>query len=274
VPYSPVTGPRLLARDAPARRALIGAIEAFVQDAGWSSAHVNFHREDEAAAFDATWIPRVDVQYHWENRDGWRTFDDFLAAMDHKHRKNIRQERARLERHGVVFRVLHGDAASDDDLAAMHGFYLQTFHEYGNTPALTLDFFRHLARTMPGAFVLMLADLHGETIAGALCLRSRDTLYGRYWGASARIPGLHFETCYYQGIAYCLREGLARFEPGAQGEHKLARGFLPAFVHSRHWIAEPDFARAIRAWCAEEATAVRRYAATLVSHSPFRKEEA
>jgi predicted N-acyltransferase len=190
--------------------------------------------------------------------------------MDHKHRKNIRQERTKVVRAGVRMRVVHGDEASDEDLAAMHGFYLQTFHEYGNTPALTLDFVRHLARTMPRSLVLMLAELEGETIAGALCLRGGDTLYGRYWGATRLVPGLHFETCYYQGIDYCLREGLQRFEPGAQGEHKLARGFLPTLVHSRHWIAEQDFADAIRHWCAEESVSVRRYFATLQSHSPFR----
>jgi predicted N-acyltransferase len=270
VPYTPVTGPRLLARDAAARAALVAAIVEFTREAGWSSAHVNFHRDEDAAAFGDAWIPRVDVQYHWHNVGGWRTFDDYLAAMDHKHRKNIRQERAKLARHGVDFRVVHGDAASDADLAAMHGFYLQTFQEYGNTPALTLEFLQHLARTMPRALVLVLAERDGETIAGALCLRGGDTLFGRYWGANTLLPGLHFETCYYQGIDYCLREGLAHFEPGAQGEHKLARGFLPTLVHSRHWIADPDFAEAIRPWCAEEAASVRSYQAALVAHSPFR----
>ena len=164
------------------------------------------------------------------------------------------------------------DAEIDADLRAMHGFYLQTFHEYGNTPALTLDFVRHLARTMPRGLVLFLADHEGETIAGALCLRGGDTLYGRYWGATSLVPGLHFETCYYQGIEYCLREGLQRFEPGAQGEHKLARGFLPTAVHSRHWIGEPDFADAIRQWCAEESHSVRRYMAALATHTPFRAD--
>ncbi|MCC8363283.1 GNAT family N-acetyltransferase [Lysobacter sp. A6] len=274
VPYSPVTGPRLLARDAASRRALVAAIVAFVRESGWSSAHVDFHREDEADAFDADWIPRIDVQYHWENRGAWRDFDAFLAAMDHKHRKNIRQERAKLARHGVRFRVVHGDEASDADLDAMHGFYLQTFAEYGNTPAITRGFLRHLADAMPRALVLVLADLDGATIAGALCLRGADTLYGRYWGATRLVPGLHFETCYYQGIDYCLREGLQRFEPGAQGEHKLARGFLPTCVHSRHWIGEPEFADAIRQWCAEESHSVRRYMAALASHTPFRDEHA
>ncbi len=274
VPYSPVTGPRLLARDSDARRRLIDAIANHVPEIGASSAHVNFlDAADDAAFADAPgWLQRIDVQYHWRNDAGWRDFADFLAAMDHKHRKNIRQERAKVARAGTDFRIVHGDEASEADLVAMHGFYLQTFVDYGNSPALTLDFLKHLARAMPRQLVLILADRAGETIAGALCLRGGDTLYGRYWGASQVLPGLHFETCYYQGIDYCLREGLTRFEPGAQGEHKIDRGFLPAFVRSRHWLAEPAFARALASWCEEEAVAVRRYAAQLAAHSPFRAE--
>ena len=275
VPYTPVTGPRLLARDDAGRRALLQAMVATARAAGLSSAHVNFHTGDEDAAFGGDWLPRIDVQYHWRNEAGWNSFDGFLAAMDHKHRKNIRQERARVARSGVDFRVVHGDEADDADLAAMHRFYLETFAGYGNTPTLTLDFLHHLARTMPRQLVLFLARHDGRNVAGALCLRGGDTLYGRYWGADAaadgsRIPGLHFETCYYQGIEYCLREGLARFEPGAQGEHKLARGFLPGIVRSRHWIADPAFAAALAPWCAEEAQSVRRYAEVLSTHSPFR----
>lgn len=274
VPYSPVTGPRLLARDADARRRLIDAIASHAPEIGASSAHVNFlNATDDAAFTDAPgWLQRIDVQYHWRNESGWRDFADFLAAMDHKHRKNIRQERAKVARTGTTFRIVHGDEASEADLAAMHDFYLRTFADYGNSPALTLDFLTHLARAMPRQLVLILADRAGETIAGALCLRGGDTLYGRYWGASQILPGLHFETCYYQGIDYCLREGLTRFEPGAQGEHKIDRGFLPAFVRSRHWLAEPAFAHALASWCAEEAVAVRRYAAQLAAHSPFRAE--
>jgi len=269
IPYSPVTGPRLLARDEADRRGLLRAIVGYVQDAGLSSAHVNFHGVDEDAAFDADWLWRVDVQFQWHRQPGWRDFGDFLAAMDHKRRKNIRQERARVARAGIRFRVVHGDEASADDLRAMHGFYLQTFAEYGNAPALTLPFLRHLAQTLPRQLVLFLAEQGGEALAGALCLRGGDTLYGRYWGGAA-LPGLHFETCYYQGIDYCLREGLQRFEPGAQGEHKLARGFLPAEVRSRHWIADPKFRQALRDWCAREARDVARYAQALQRHSPFR----
>src|SRR5690606_4383552 len=166
-------------------------------------------------------------------------FDAFLGAMDHKHRKNIRQERRKVGGAGIAFRVVNGDEASDADIVAMHGFYLQTFSEYGNSPALTLDFFRHLACTLPRAVVIMLAEREGRPVAGALCLRGGDTLHGRYWGAVELHPGLHFETCYYQGIDYCLREGLTCFEPGAQGRHKLARGFLPTLVRSRHHIVDP-----------------------------------
>jgi predicted N-acyltransferase len=235
-----------------------------------SSAHVNFHTLEEDSAFGPDWLARTDVQYHWRNEMGWRDFDGFLAAFDHKHRKNIRQERAKVQRAGIGFRVLHGDEASDEDLATMFAFYLLTFRDYGNSPALTLEFIRHLARTMPRNLVIFLAEREGRPVAGAMCLRGGDTLYGRYWGASETSPGLHFETCYYQGIEYCLREGLKIFEPGAQGEHKLARGFLPAFVHSRHWIADADFAEALGHWCAEETRSVQRYAATLASHSPFK----
>ena len=273
VPYSPVTGPRLLAQDAAHRKALLTAVRDEVLRLGLSSAHVNFHAEDEDDAFASDWLPRIDVQYHWRNPGHWRDFDGFLADFDHKHRKNIRQERAKVQRAGVVVRTVHGDEATAADLEAMFGFYLRTFQDYGNSPALTLPFLQHLAQTMPRQLVMFLAEHDGRTIAGALCLRGHDTLYGRYWGAEAPLPGLHFETCYYQGIAYCLREGLARFEPGAQGEHKIARGFLPAWVRSRHWIADPEFAGALAHWCDEESQAVRRYARTLQSHSPFKQQD-
>ncbi|WP_313231918.1 GNAT family N-acetyltransferase [Stenotrophomonas acidaminiphila] len=269
VPYSPVTGPRLLARDAADRRLLLEAIVAHARAQGLSSAHVNFHVAAEDTAFDADWLRRADVQFQWQRRPGWQDFDGFLASMDHKHRKNIRQERARVARSGIGFRVVHGDEASASDLDAMHGFYLQTFAGYGNAPALTLPFLRHLATAMPRHLVIFLAEQDGEPIAGALCLRGGDTLYGRYWGGAA-LPGLHFETCYYQGIDYCLREGLQRFEPGAQGEHKLARGFLPTLVRSRHWVADAQFRQALREWCAREERDVARYAQALRRHSPFR----
>lgn len=270
VPYSPVTGPRLLARDRAARRRLLAAVVEECRRLGLSSAHVNFHTQDEDADFGGDWLPRLDVQYHWRNDAGWTDFEDFLAAMDHRHRKNIRQERRKVASAGISFRVVHGDEAGEADLEAMHGYYVDTFAAYGNLPALTLAFFRHLARAMPRSLILFLAERDGEPLAGALCLRGGDTLYGRYWGCREQVPGLHFEACYYQGIEYCLGEGLPVFEPGAQGEHKIARGFLPTFVRSRHWIADPRFREALAAWCDEEARFLRGHAEVLARRSPFR----
>jgi predicted N-acyltransferase len=271
VPYTPVTGPRLLGHDSAHRQALLQAFTREVAAAGWSSAHVNFHPADDATLFGATWLSRTDLQYHWHNPSGWRDFEDYLAAFDHKHRKNIRQERARVARSGLAIRVVHGDEASDDELAAMHALYCRTFAEHGNAPALTLDFLRHLARAMPRALVLVLAMRASEVVAGALSLRSADTLYGRYWGSHEHVPGLHFELCYYRGIEYCLEHGLARFEPGAQGEHKLARGFLPVLVHSHHWLGDRAWQPALAAWCAAERADIERYRQHLLAHSPFRE---
>lgn len=271
VPYSPVTGPRLLARLPEDRAALAAALIDRARADGLSSVHVNFHLAQEDAAFGAGWMARQDVQFHWRNRS-WPDFDGFLAALQPKKRKNLRQERDKVRRAGYRFRTLHGDEASDDDLAAMHFFYCRTFGDYGNHPALTQEFFRHLATTMPRQLVLFLADRDGETVAGALCLRGGDTLYGRYWGSSEPVPapGLHFETCYYQGIDYCLREGLQVFEPGAQGEHKVARGFLPALTHSRHWVADPEFAPALADWCGRERAVTADYHRAVLAHSPYR----
>ena len=271
VPYSPVTGPRLLARDGARRRALAEAMLERTRADGLSSLHFNFLPESELDAFDRRWLARGDVQFHWRNERGWQDFDDFLSALSSRKRKNLRAERAQVRAAGVGFRVLHGDEASAADLADMHRFYCQTQAGKGNRPALSLAFFRHLAEAMPRALVLVLASLEGRTIAGALCLRGADTLYGRYWGADETLPGLHFETCYYQGIDYCLREGLALFEPGAQGEHKVARGFLPVLTHSRHFVAEPAFEQALRAWCEEERAGALRYRDAVLAHSPFRQ---
>jgi len=237
-----------------------------------SSLHVNFLPEDELPAFDARWLARGDVQFQWRNDAGWRDFDGFLAAFSSRKRKNLRAERVQVQRAGVEFRLVHGDEASAADLADMHRYYCQTQASKGNRPALTLAFFRHLATAMPRALLLVLAQRDGRTIAGALCLRGADTLYGRYWGADEALPGLHFETCYYQGIDYCLREGLHRFEPGAQGEHKVARGFLPVLTHSRHYVTDPAFENALRPWCEEERAGALHYRDMVMAHSPFRRE--
>jgi predicted N-acyltransferase len=239
---------------------------------GLSSAHLNFAAGADAATFAGSeWLPRFDWQFHWHNAQagGWRDFDAFLAALTHKKRKNIRHERARVAQAGVACEVRHGDELDEGEWRALHDFYLATFDDKGNYPALTLAFFRHLGATMPRRVVAVLCRRHGELIAGALLLRSSTTLYGRYWGCRETIEGLHFEACYYQGIDYCLREGLTTFEPGAQGEHKLARGFLPTRTHSFHWVADTRFRSAIADSLLHEARMLASYREDLLAHSPF-----
>ncbi|MEP7042009.1 MAG: GNAT family N-acetyltransferase [Dokdonella sp.] len=278
VPYSPVSGPRLLVGDGSdaeaLRAALVTALRAEAERLDLSSAHLNFSVDADAAVLDRSdWLARFDWQFHWHNQPveqgGWRDFDAFLAALNHKKRKNIRQERARVSRAGVSCELRHGDELDDVEWLALHAFYLATFDDKGNYPALTLDFFRHLGRTMPRRVVAVLCRRDGALIAGTLMLRSSTTLYGRYWGCTEQVEGLHFEACYYQGIDYCLREGLTTFEPGAQGEHKLARGFLPTRTRSFHWIADRRFRAAVADALEREAYHLNGYREDLLEHSPY-----
>lgn len=274
VPYSPVTGPRLLAATNPAltrcRVTLAQALLDLTHELGLSSAHVNFLREDELAAFDhELWLPRCDWQFHWRNEHGWRDFADFLDALTHKRRKAIRHERAQVVAAGLSCEFRNGGSLDETEWDAMHALYLSTFDLKGNTPTLSRDFFRHLGRAFPTRSHVAFARRDGEIVAGALYLSSRDTLYGRYWGAHEQVPGLHFELCYYQGIEHCLRAGLTRFEPGAQGEHKLARGFLPVRTHSRHYLANEAFRNAVRASLKRETAMLDAYGRELLEHSPF-----
>lgn len=271
VPYTPVTGPRLLAVDGEAKRALLAAMREAAPRLGLHSIHANFLDAQDLPAFDDDWLAREDVQFHWQRHPDWRHFDDFLAALDHKHRKNLKADRRKVEQAGIRLRLLDGRAAAGAPMAAMHGFYAATFAGKWNHAALTPAFFQHLCAAMPETVLLALAERAGETVAGALFLHSPNTLYGRYWGAHGFHPGLHFETCYHQGIAWCLEQGRDRFEPGAQGEHKLARGFLPATTHSRHWLAESRVRPALARWCAAEREAVARYRAEAATHGPFRQ---
>ncbi len=273
VPYSPVTGPRLLVGAGSAaagrRSALIDALQQQTAQLGISSAHLNFAEDVDAIAFDGSdWLSRGDVQFHWRNR-GWADFDDFLGALTAKKRKNIRHERAQVARAGVRCEIRHGDELDAAEWDTIHRLYLATFDAHGNHAALTDAFFHHLGATMPRQVVAVLCRRGPRIIAAALCLRSADTLYGRYWGADEAVPGLHFEACYYQGIDYAIAHGLRVFEPGAQGEHKVARGFLPTGTRSFHWIADPRFRGAIADVLAHEAYARERYRRAILQHSPY-----
>ncbi|KAB2900280.1 MAG: N-acetyltransferase [Dokdonella sp.] len=274
VPYSPVRGPRLLvgsgARAATLRALLVERIRDEARRLRLSSAHLNFANDADAAACEGhAWLARTGWQFHWRNDAGWQCFDDYLGALSHHKRNNIRRERTRVAAAGVHCEIRHGDELDDADWYALHDFYLATFDAKGNHPALTVEFLRHLGRCLPRQVVAVLCRRDGHAIAGALMLRSSTTLYGRYWGAREHVPGLHFEACYYQGIDYCLREGLTCFEPGAGGEHKVARGFLPVATHSFHWIAEPALREAVARALQRETPLLDQYHAQVLAHSPY-----
>ena len=280
VPYSPVTGPRLLAKDQAAREALLDAIVQYVERTQLSSAHLNFLQPEDIQATQAhpeQWLPRFDVQFQWHRRPEWHSFDDFLAALSPKKRKNIKQERAKVARElherGWRIDVLEGAAITPLMWQALHQLYELAFELKGNTPALTEAFFRQFAATRPSQTLACVVRDSTDTVqAMALYFRSKNVLYGRYWGAQVEFPGLHFECCYYQGIQYCFEHDIVRFEPGAQGEHKLARGFLPTRVYSAHYIQDLRFRRAIADALADEAEQRGRYEQHLHSHNPFAPE--
>ncbi|HEX7815368.1 GNAT family N-acetyltransferase [Dyella sp.] len=272
VPYSPVTGARLLVGTHDEaelrRRALVTAMRAQVDRYNLSSAHANFLTEADLPAYDEHWLERSDIQFHWPNR-GYADFDAFLGALNHKKRKNIRQERNQVTRSGLRLEMRGGSTLSASHWHEIHQLYTATFDAKGNHAALTEAFFVALGQNLGDRVQVALAFNGPTIVAMALFLRSRNVLYGRYWGASVDIPGLHFELCYYQGIAYAIAQGIERFEPGAQGEHKLARGFLPVRTHSRHYLADEGFRDAVRQALRRESIHLDAYAADLMEHSPY-----
>ncbi len=275
VPYSPVTGPRLIARDAAARELMARNLTQAAESLGTSSAHVNFGQRQDIVALDAAgFIARHDVQFHWRNDAGWRDWRDFSGALTAKRRKNLRQERDRLARDGWQFERLEGNAITAAVLDTAHALYQQTFADKYNHAALTRDFFGRLHEAMPGALMVVRARNPAGDAAMAICLQSSTALYGRYWGSEIEAPGLHFETCYYQGIEHCLATGRPLFEPGAQGEHKLARGFLPVVTESRHWLRDRRLHFAVARAMQSEREHVARYRAELLAHSPFAQRPA
>jgi predicted N-acyltransferase len=274
VPYTPITGARLLTGTRPEpklARALSSALIAEASRLGLSGAHVNFSDDASSAELDRDprWLHRCDIQFHWHNR-GYGHFDEFLAELSHKKRKNIRQERERLYRAGWRFQRLRGDGLEARDWEFVHALYVSTFAEKGNYPALSERFFRHLGEALPAQTMVVLARApDGPPVAMALFLHSRTRLYGRYWGSLYDEPGLHFECCYYQGIEYAIERGLSVFEPGAQGEHKLARGFLPMLTRSYHHLCDAPMQARIGEALRHERAAVSEWRDGLLERSPF-----
>jgi predicted N-acyltransferase len=272
VPFSPVTGPRALGPSG-STATFAAAAEAIVAERELSSAHCLFINEAERDALAAQgWLMRSDCQFHWHNR-GWHDFDEFLSSFTAAKRKKVHRERRRVRDAGVSFDIRHGEQLDPPLIDAMHRFYRATFLERGRTPYLNRLFFAELAARLGRALVVIFAIHKGKPIAAAICLRDDHALYGRHWGCEAAYHSLHFETCYYQGIEYCITQEIELFEPGTQGEHKISRGFEPALTWSAHWIRDPDFRAAIDEYLARERLLIDAYAADARRHLPFRKAE-
>ena len=267
VPFTPVRGTRILGEKAP----LIEAALHLAREL--SSLHVLFPLEEEARLLAARGMMlRRTVQFHWHNR-GYADFEAFLAALSHGKRKNIRQERRRVREAGVRFRWLEGAAIERAHWEFFSRCYRRTYAAHRSSPYLNLAFFLRLGESLPQNTVLVLAEREGRPVASALLLRDASRLYGRYWGATEHIPLLHFECCYYQAIEYAIARGLEAFEGGAQGEHKIFRGLLPVETLSAHWLAHPQFARAVESFLEREGAGIARYVDELCEHSPFKEDK-
>jgi hypothetical protein len=272
VPFTPVPGRRLLARDPALAPALIAAAEAIVRRHDLSSAHATFIHEEEVPIFEAAgWLIRVDSQFHWHN-DFYGSFDDFLAALSSRKRKAIRKERA-AALDGLIVEHVTGAAIEERHWDAFWAFYQDTGARKWGRPYLTRRFFSLLGERMADRILLVFALHDGVPVAGALNLIGADTLYGRYWGAVAEIPNLHFEICYYQAIEAAIARGLARVEAGAQGQHKLSRGYRPVPTWSAHFIPDPGFRRAVADYLAAERPAVLDEIDALDEMAPFRRSD-
>jgi len=272
VPFTPATGPRLIAATPALRAQLLDGALALLEDDRLSSLHILFPETPEAELCErAGLLIRESVQFHWTN-PGFRDFADFLATMNHAKRKNIRQERRKLGDAGISFRRLVGREIEPAHWEFFFHCYAKTYGEHHSTPYLTLAFFLRLGRTLANNVLLVLGESDGEPICAALDIFSGTTLWGRYWGTDRYIPGLHFETCYYQAIEFCIERGITLFEGGAQGFHKLARGLMPVTTRSAHAIADAEFARAIGSFLVDERTEVARTVDELERASPFRQD--
>jgi predicted N-acyltransferase len=270
-PFSPVPGPRVLTRDPDIAPILLQAAQALVVNNGLSSAHATFVEEAQRGWFeDAGWLLREGVQYHWFNR-GYASFDDFLGALSSRKRKTIRKERAAAQA-AVTIRAIEGADITESDWDAFWVFYQDTGARKWGRPYLTRAFFSLIGQSMADRLLLFVAEQEGEPIAGALNLIGADALYGRYWGCTRDVPFLHFELCYYQAIEAAIARGIGRVEAGAQGEHKLARGYVPVPTWSAHYIPDSGFRNAVADFLKRERGAVEREMAWLGTLAPFRKD--
>jgi uncharacterized protein len=273
VPFTPVTGPRLLVSDPRHRVTLVRAALELARELGVSSLHCLFpENEDAKACAAAGMLMRHGVQFHWTNA-GYASFEAFLASFNHAKRKKIKQERRRVRDAGIGFEWREGAEITERDWAFFYRCYAGTYRDHHSSPYLSPDFFQRIGRSMPGNLMLVIALRDGKPIAASFNVHDDVRLYGRYWGTLEHHPLLHFETCYYQVIEYCIARGLQAFEGGAQGEHKMARGLLPVETCSAHWIAQSEFAEAIGRFLGRETRGIEHYVDELRERTPFRRGE-
>jgi predicted N-acyltransferase len=275
-PYTPAYGNRLLVDSGvdaeQVRRLIIKSTLKQVSSSGFSSMHWLFTTPEEGETFKSMgMLERLGVQFHWSN-PGYSDFDQFLTQLTAKRRKNIRQERRKVAQAGIRFRLVTGDEATEAEWALFTRFYRNTFEERYSLPTLNQGFFQEVGQTMGNQVILVFAYDGLRCVAGALLYRSQAVLYGRHWGALEHYDSLHFEACYYQGISYAIELGLSRFEPGAQGEHKIWRGFMPTLTYSYHWIVDPLFSNGIEQFLHNEAPALLNYQKNLLGSSPYRQD--
>ncbi|MGH8283441.1 MAG: GNAT family N-acetyltransferase [Gammaproteobacteria bacterium] len=276
IPFSPVAGPRLLMaphtdRSSIANTLISKALELAAEHRA-SSVHCLFPTGNEIQSWiDYGFMPRKDCQFHWHNRD-YNDFDGYLNTLSAERRKKIRRERRRVSEAGIRHRIYRGCELDEPLLDALYRFYSATYAKRGRPAYLNRAFFAEIIETMRDALLVNFALLNAAPVACAICFRDKNTLYGRHWGCEHEFHSLHFETCYYQWIEYCIREGLLHFNPGTQGEHKLSRGFEPTATWSIHWIAEPTFRKAIADFLNRETHMVDAYMHEANQHLPFHKE--
>ena len=272
VPFTPATGPRFLVRDnrADLKTALAKGMETLVEKYQLSSAHINFLPSDDAHQLAvAGWLKRTSIQFHWHNQN-YADFDDFLDHLSSRKRKNIRKERASVTKAGVTMLRLTGAAITQDHIDAFFRFYMSTIDRKWGGAYLTHEVFTQLGKTMADRMLLVMAEYDGNIIGGALNFIGDDALYGRNWGADIDIPNLHFEACYYQAIDFAIEHGLSRVEAGAQGFHKVQRGYLPVTTHSVHWIAHDGFRDAVARFLDAEKCGVEAEKNHITMTSPFK----
>ena len=268
IPYSPCQGPRILAKnnDPEIKTLLIKFALDFSVKNNYSSAHWLFTLDDDYKHLaQHTDLQRFDYQFHWHNNN-YHNFEDFLSELTSKKRKNIKQERRKVRDQNIQIKTFNGSELSEEQWKKIYYFYTITFMKKSGSATLSLNFFKAIAEKL----LIIFACYNNEEVAGAICIEGKDTLYGRHWGCFEEFDSLHFEVCYYTGIEYCIEKGLKTFEPGAQGEHKIARGFLPVKTRSAHWVANPEFNRILKDHLQREATALESYGEDLMAASPFK----